>query len=85
MHKRDQLPLARETELMSDAIVTMTAKSFGCLGIVDGKGKLVGVVTDGDLRRHMGDALFEGAHRRHHDEESRRRLRPACWPPPRSS
>jgi arabinose-5-phosphate isomerase len=58
MHKRDQLPLARETALMSDAIVTMTAKSFGCLGIVNSKGKLVGVVTDGDLRRHMGDELF---------------------------
>jgi arabinose-5-phosphate isomerase len=58
MHRADQLPLARETALMSDAIVTMTAKSFGCLGIVNAKGKLVGVVTDGDLRRHMGDALF---------------------------
>ena len=58
MHKADSLPLARENELMSEALVTMTAKSFGCLGIVDGKGKLVGVVTDGDLRRHMGEALL---------------------------
>jgi arabinose-5-phosphate isomerase len=58
MHKADHLPLARETALMSDALVTMTSKSFGCLGIVNAKGKLVGVVTDGDLRRHMGDALF---------------------------
>jgi arabinose-5-phosphate isomerase len=37
----------------------MTEKSFGCLGIVDGKGKLVGVVTDGDLRRHMGAKLLK--------------------------
>ena len=44
---------------MSAALVTMTAKSFGCLGIVDGKGKLVGVLTDGDLRRHMGAALLK--------------------------
>ena len=35
----------------------MTTKSFGCLGIVDDKGRLVGVVTDGDLRRHMGPDL----------------------------
>ena len=32
----------------------MTQKSFGCLGVVDGKGRLVGIITDGDLRRHMG-------------------------------
>jgi arabinose-5-phosphate isomerase len=59
MHKEESLPLARDTERMSDALVTMTAKSFGCLGIVDAKGKLVGVITDGDLRRHMGRALLE--------------------------
>ena len=52
------LPLARETELMSSAIVTMTAKSLGCLGVVDAKGKLIGVITDGDLRRHMGADIF---------------------------
>ena len=58
MHKGDKIPLARETDLMSEAIVTMTTKSFGCLGIVDGKGRLTGIVTDGDLRRHMGDGLL---------------------------
>jgi arabinose-5-phosphate isomerase len=58
MHKADRLPLAHKKELMSDAIVTMTAKALGCLGIVDKKGKLIGVVTDGDLRRHMGDDLL---------------------------
>ena len=42
---------------MSDALVTMTQKAFGCLGIVDAKGKLIGIVTDGDLRRHMGGDL----------------------------
>lgn len=59
MHKGDRLPIARESERMSEAIVTMTQKSFGCLGIVDGKGRLVGVVTDGDLRRHMGADLLD--------------------------
>lgn len=58
MHKEDQLPLARDSDLMSDALVTMTAKSFGCVGIVDQDGCLVGVVTDGDLRRHMGERLL---------------------------
>lgn len=57
MHQGEQLPLARATDPMSDALVTMTQKSFGCLGIVDAKGKLIGMVTDGDLRRHMGEDL----------------------------
>jgi len=34
----------------------MTAKTFGCVGIVDGRGALVGIITDGDLRRHLGVA-----------------------------
>jgi arabinose-5-phosphate isomerase len=58
MHKGDRLPIVRETLSMTEAIVTMTAKSFGCLGVIDGKGKLTGVVTDGDLRRHMGAGLL---------------------------
>ncbi len=57
MHKGERLPLARDSEPMSAALVTMTQKSFGCLGIVDAKGKLIGIVTDGDLRRHMGADL----------------------------
>jgi len=36
----------------------MTAKSFGCVGIVDGDGRLMGVITDGDLRRHIADQRF---------------------------
>lgn len=58
MHKGDQLPLASEHESMSSALVTMTQKSFGCLGVVGAEGKLVGIVTDGDLRRHMGEHLL---------------------------
>ena len=57
MHKGEQLPLARDSEPMSGALLTMTQKSFGCLGIVDAKGRLIGIVTDGDLRRHMGADL----------------------------
>ncbi len=58
MHKGESLPLASLTTPMSEAIVTMTTKSLGCLGVVDGKGKLAGIITDGDLRRHMGDRLM---------------------------
>ena len=43
---------------MSEAIVIMTQKSFGCLGVVDARGRLVGMITDGDLRRHMGTTLL---------------------------
>ncbi len=44
---------------MQEALLVMTQKSFGCLGIVDGAGKLIGVITDGDLRRHMGEDLIK--------------------------
>jgi arabinose-5-phosphate isomerase len=58
MHTGERLPLVGEDALMSAALVTMTQKSFGCLGVVDSKGRLAGVITDGDLRRHMGDDLL---------------------------
>jgi arabinose-5-phosphate isomerase len=58
MHRGDAIPLAAPETLMSEAILVMTAKSFGCVGVCDAGGKLIGVITDGDLRRHMGDDLF---------------------------
>jgi arabinose-5-phosphate isomerase len=58
MHKGDRIPLVLEGKVMSEALVTMTEKSFGCLGVIDGKGRLVGMITDGDLRRHMGADLL---------------------------
>jgi arabinose-5-phosphate isomerase len=59
MHSGDRLPLVTEGKVMSEAIVIMTQKSFGCLGVVDGKGRFVGMITDGDLRRHMGPELLK--------------------------
>ena len=59
MHKDDRLPLAKSGVMMAQALVTMTEKSLGCLGVVDAAGKLLGVITDGDLRRHMGDGLLQ--------------------------
>ena len=57
MHGGDELPLVGEQVPMSEALVVMTAKSFGCVGVVDPAGRLLGIVTDGDLRRHMGTDL----------------------------
>ena len=58
MHSGDSMPLVASGTTMKDAIVTMTGKSFGCIGIVDPAGLLVGIVTDGDLRRHLSDQLL---------------------------
>lgn len=58
MHQGEHMPLADENIVMSDALVVMTEKSFGCLGITDADGRLTGILTDGDLRRHMGPGLL---------------------------
>jgi arabinose-5-phosphate isomerase len=58
MHRGPAVPLAPLGSPMSEAIVEMSAKGFGCVGITDARGKLVGIVTDGDLRRHMGPELL---------------------------
>src|SRR6201997_216170 len=59
MHAGDKIPLVPPDARMSDAILVMTAKSFGCVGVCDSGGRLIGVITDGDLRRHMGAELLE--------------------------
>jgi arabinose-5-phosphate isomerase len=58
MHAGDELPLVGMEVPMSQALLVMTAKTFGCVGVIDQSGDLVGIVTDGDLRRHMGPALL---------------------------
>jgi arabinose-5-phosphate isomerase len=57
MHAGDAMPLAREDSSMHDAIVEMSAKRLGVVGVVDAGGTLVGVITDGDLRRHIEEGL----------------------------
>ena len=59
MHSGEAVPLAPLGTRMSDAILEMTAKGFGCVGIIDPGGKLVGIITDGDLRRHMRNNLLD--------------------------
>ena len=61
MHKGERLPLVPESIVMGEALVIMTEKSFGCLGVVDGADKLIGMITDGDLRRHMGPELIKAS------------------------
>lgn len=58
MHSDDAVPIAPREMAMSEALLIMTAKSFGCVGIIDDTGRLQGIVTDGDLRRHMSDNLL---------------------------
>jgi arabinose-5-phosphate isomerase len=58
MHRGGDVPLVGPDAPMSEAILMMTAKSFGCIGVSGVDGRLVGVVTDGDLRRHMDDRLL---------------------------
>lgn len=53
MHTGDAVPLVASGTKMADALVEMSAKGFGCVGIVDAHHSLIGIVTDGDLRRHM--------------------------------
>lgn len=58
MHTGESLPLVLSRTSMREALVLMTAKGFGALGIVDGAEQLIGIITDGDLRRHLdGDLL----------------------------
>jgi arabinose-5-phosphate isomerase len=58
MHGGSEIPLVARGSEMSDALVEMTAKGFGCVGILD-HGRLVGIITDGDLRRKMRPDLLE--------------------------
>jgi len=58
MHRSDSMPLVSVDTPMRDVIVTMTSMSFGIAGVLDRNERLVGVITDGDLRRHI-DHLME--------------------------
>ena len=57
MHSGDEIPLVREGTSMHDAVLEMSAKRLGIVGVTDEAGTLVGVITDGDLRRHIEQGL----------------------------
>ena len=59
MHTGDELPLAKDGASMQDVLIVMAARRFGCVGITDGAGALIGIITDGDLSRHMSRDLLD--------------------------
>ena len=61
MHVGDAVPLVGETAPMTEALLTMSAKGFGVTGVVDPEGALVGVISDGDIRRNMEGLLGRNA------------------------
>ncbi len=58
MHKGDEIPLISDTADMQEALLVMTSKMLGCVGITDSQGHLKGMITDGDLRRCMSNNMF---------------------------
>lgn len=58
MHEGEDMPLLPVSALMPDVLMLMTGKGFGVAGILE-KDRLAGIITDGDLRRHMGPALMD--------------------------
>ena len=57
MHSGDELPLVAQTTSMHDTVLEMSAKRLGVVGVTDEAGDLAGVITDGDLRRHIEQGL----------------------------
>jgi arabinose-5-phosphate isomerase len=61
MHKNDTMPLVKTETSMKETLLTLSSKGFGIAAIVDEIGCLVGVITDGDLLRHIDDLLGKNA------------------------
>jgi arabinose-5-phosphate isomerase len=59
MHGGEAMPMVSLDARMSDALIEISAKGLGCAGVADENGKLAGMITDGDLRRHMGPDLLD--------------------------
>jgi FOG: CBS domain len=59
MHDGHSIPLVDSKTPMSETLIIMTNKSFGCVGIIDHRERLIGIITDGDLRRHIDKDLLD--------------------------
>jgi arabinose-5-phosphate isomerase len=59
MHTGPEVPLAHESSSMQDVLIVMARCRFGCVGITDTAGRLLGIITDGDLSRHMSRDLLD--------------------------
>lgn len=64
MHKGEDVPLLTEDAIMQDALLVMSEKMLGCVGIVDNDGHLSGIITDGDLRRWMSPSIITEKYQR---------------------
>ena len=58
MHSGAEMPIVNEDTVMQEALLEMTSKMLGCVGIINKKGELVGIITDGDLRRWLSPELM---------------------------
>lgn len=58
MHNQNSLPLVKINEKMSNVLIKMTQKSFGCIGVMNPSKRLIGIITDGDLRRNMNKDII---------------------------
>jgi arabinose-5-phosphate isomerase len=58
MHTGDEIPVGKLDDKMSKIIISMSEKSFGCICIINTKGEVEGIITDGNLRRHMSSNLL---------------------------
>ena len=58
MHTGDEIPLVGDAMPMSEVLLKITGRKFGCAGVVNAGGELVGIITDGDMRRHITDDNF---------------------------
>jgi arabinose-5-phosphate isomerase len=63
MHTGEEVPLVGQATPMREVLIEMAARRFGCVGVLDGNGSLAGIITDGDLRRHMDRDLLGRAAR----------------------
>ena len=59
MRKDSQIPIVKFNTKMSEVIIEMTSKHLGCTAVVDNENKMIGIITDGDLRRHLNQNFFE--------------------------
>ena len=59
MHTKDKLPLIKNNSTMREALLKMTSYGFGCVGITNSKKHLIGIITDGDLRRNIAKKFLD--------------------------
>jgi arabinose-5-phosphate isomerase len=58
MHTGSKMPIVHENLSMNETVIIMSSGRLGCVGVIDSNSKIVGIITDGDLRRHMSNLFF---------------------------